>query len=94
MDADEPDVPEEVEIPLTNELDLHPFAPSETADLVRTWLEEVRGSFTEVTIIHGRGKGVQRTIVRKVLSELDWVTGFHDASRGNWGATVAWLRND
>lgn len=78
-----------VELPLEPELDLHSFAPRDVADVVREWLEQVRGKFELVTIIHGRGRGVQRKIVREILARTPGVVEFHDSVRGNWGATVA-----
>lgn len=85
-DQDEP-----VELPLEDELDLHSFAPRDVADVVTEWLEAVRGRFGVVTIIHGRGRGVQRRIVHSILDRTPWVAGYHDSVRGNWGATVAHL---
>ena len=88
------DDPEPVEIPITDALDLHPFRPAEISDVVRSYLDEVidRG-YTEVRIIHGRGIGTQREIVRKVLERDPRVLQFADATseRGGWGATVAVL---
>jgi dsDNA-specific endonuclease/ATPase MutS2 len=45
-------------------------------------------------IIHGRGIGVQREIVRSVLAKTDFVESFEDApgEAGGWGATVVNLR--
>jgi dsDNA-specific endonuclease/ATPase MutS2 len=45
-------------------------------------------------IVHGRGIGVQRDIVRSVLSKTPFVAGFSDApaESGGWGATVITLR--
>jgi dsDNA-specific endonuclease/ATPase MutS2 len=45
-------------------------------------------------IIHGRGIGVQRETVRKVLTRTAWVVHFGDApaEAGGWGATVVTLR--
>jgi dsDNA-specific endonuclease/ATPase MutS2 len=50
--------------------------------------------FTEVRLIHGRGIGVQRERVQKLLARHPLVSGFHDAppARGGWGATVAYLK--
>ena len=66
-----------------------------TARALRRNLEAAaeRG-FLEVRIIHGRGIGVQREIVRKVLARSPHVVEFRDAEpgRGGWGATVATLR--
>jgi DNA-nicking Smr family endonuclease len=48
----------------------------------------------EVRLVHGRGKGVQRGIVRQLLASLDWVEWFDDAPpvSGGWGATLARLK--
>lgn len=84
-----------VEIPIEDVLDLHPFRPSETAMVVADYLEEAqRRGFPLVRLIHGRGTGVQRAIVRGVLGRSPRVAGFADAppEAGGWGATVARLR--
>lgn len=86
---------EPVEIPIEDVLDLHPFRPDETAAVVEDYLlEAVRRGFREVRLIHGRGTGVQRAIVRAALSRSPLVLGFGDAppGAGGWGATVARLR--
>jgi dsDNA-specific endonuclease/ATPase MutS2 len=50
--------------------------------------------FAEVRLIHGKGIGVQRRIVRGVLERHPLVAAFHDAppERGGHGATVVVLR--
>ena len=45
----------------------------------------------EVRLIHGRGIGVQRGIVQKVLDEHPLVMEFFDAPDSHLGATVAIL---
>ena len=89
--ADQP-----VEIPIEDVLDLHPFRPGETASVVTEYLREasLRG-LPSVRLIHGRGTGTQRRIVRAVLSRSPLVLSFSDAdpSGGGWGATVALLRS-
>ena len=51
--------------------------------------------FREVRLIHGRGIGVQRAIVRDVLSRHPFVASFADAppEAGGWGATLVRLRS-
>jgi len=85
---------EAVELPVADELDLHTFKPDETASVVEAYLEEAqRKGFTTVRLIHGRGTGTQREIVRSVLSRSPQVVSFRDASpeRGGWGATLVEL---
>ncbi|MBX7171868.1 MAG: Smr/MutS family protein [Pyrinomonadaceae bacterium] len=83
--------PDPVEIEITDSLDLHSFAPREVKNVVQNYLLEARKKgFHLVRIIHGKGIGVQREIVRKVLSETDFVQSFKtgDEFSGSWGATI------
>ena len=83
-----------VAIPIEDVLDLHPFRPQEIASVVAEYIEAaVALGFREVRLIHGRGMGVQRAIVRKTLERSPLVTSFEDAvpERGGWGATVVRL---
>ena len=88
-EPEEADVLETVVLPLEDTLDLHSFPPRQIADLVRAWLDEVHEhGFSEVRIIHGKGVGVQREIVRTLLERDPRVASFGDASdAGGWGAT-------
>ena len=86
---------EAVAVPLTDVLDLHSFRPEETSRVVSEYLDEARrAGVSEVRIIHGRGQGVQRAIIRRLLAEAPGVAEFADAppTRGGWGATVVHLR--
>ena len=88
---------EPVEIDITDTLDLHAFSPKDVKGVTVAYLEEARKKkFRIVRLIHGKGIGVQREIVRKVLSETDFVKGFKsgDEFAGGWGATVAELNVD
>jgi dsDNA-specific endonuclease/ATPase MutS2 len=87
---------EPVALPIEDALDLHAFAPRDVASVVEEYLTEAAArGFCEVRLIHGRGIGVQREIVRAVLSRHPLVESFADAppERGGWGATVARLRS-
>jgi len=89
----DPDMP--VKIPVEDRIDLHPFPPRDVPDVVDAYLEvAVEKGFTEVRLIHGRGIGVQRDRVQKLLARHPLVSGFHDApaDRGGWGATIAYLK--
>jgi len=80
-----------VRIPIDGVLDLHAFRPEETLDVVEEYLHScLDQGVRQVRIIHGKGKGVQRTAVRKLLERLDAVASFRDAEEtaGGWGATV------
>lgn len=86
--------PEPVEVEITDSIDLHSFDPKDVKGVVTAYLEEARKKrFRYVRIIHGKGIGVQREIVRKVLDETDFVKGFRsgDEFSGGWGATIAEL---
>lgn len=84
-----------VVLPITGELDLHAFAPRDIPSVVEEYLAACRErGLREVRLIHGRGRGVQRAVVRRVLGALPFVVRFADAdpASGGWGATVAEIR--
>lgn len=86
--------PEPVELEITDSLDLHAFSPKDVKAVTEAYLEEARKKgFHLVRIIHGKGIGVQREIVRKVLSETDFVQSFKsgDEFSGGWGATIVYF---
>ncbi|HEV7672862.1 MAG TPA: Smr/MutS family protein [Thermoanaerobaculia bacterium] len=92
---EEEDLPETVELSLTDVFDLHSFPPQQVADLVREYLDAAYGAgFRHVRIIHGKGKGVQREIVRKILEADPRVVSFGDppAEAGGWGVTWVEMR--
>jgi len=81
-------------VPIGDNIDLHSFPPRDVPQVVESYLEEaLERGLREVRLIHGRGKGVQRTRVQSLLSRHPAVAGFHDAppDRGGWGATVVYL---
>ncbi|MBE7515656.1 MAG: Smr/MutS family protein [Chloracidobacterium sp.] len=85
---------EPFEIEITDSLDLHSFHPSEVRAVVEAYLIEAhKKGFKIVRIIHGKGIGVQREIVRNVLAETHFVSEFKNAPEfsGSWGATIAHL---
>lgn len=88
--------PETVELEITDTIDLHSFQPREIQAVVEAYLEEViKKGFKTVRIIHGKGIGVQREMVRKILSEKDYVVSFKNGdelSGGGSGATIVKLR--
>ncbi|HVO94318.1 MAG TPA: Smr/MutS family protein [Terriglobales bacterium] len=86
---------EPVVLPLQDSLDLHPFQPKDIPSVVEEYLRQCQlEKFTQVRLIHGKGIGVQRNIVRSVLSKQSTVLSFGDAppEAGGWGATVVILK--
>jgi DNA-nicking Smr family endonuclease len=84
-----------VAIPIGDELDLHSFAPREVPSLVEEYLAACRErGILRVRLIHGRGRGVQRGVVRRLLASLDAVAAYSDApvESGGWGATLVVLK--
>ena len=100
MTDEEPDAPtgEEdaiVVLELGDVVDLHGFRPRDVPEIVRAALDEAEAQGRrELRLIHGRGIGVQREIVRALLARDPRVLSFHDApvSAGGWGATCVVLR--
>ncbi|MBN1551764.1 Smr/MutS family protein [bacterium] len=81
-------------MPIEDVIDLHTFDPSETESVLDAYLEAaIEKGFQTVRIIHGRGMGVQRSIVRSYLSRNTRVSRFNDAPAedGGWGATIVYL---
>ena len=69
------------EVPIEDSIDLHTFQPREIRIVVEEYLyQAVQRGFREVRIIHGRGVGVQREIVRSMLEKHPAVISFRDAS--------------
>jgi MOSC domain-containing protein YiiM len=88
-------VAEPVALPIEDHLDLHTFSPREIPSVVEEYLAQAaRSGYQEVRLIHGKGKGAQRAIVRAVLASHPLVAHYADAppERGGWGATVVFLR--
>jgi dsDNA-specific endonuclease/ATPase MutS2 len=86
---------EPVRIPITGVFDLHTIAPRDVKAAVEAYLEEAHKlGLTALRIIHGRGIGIQREMVRAVLARTEVVGSFSDAPEeaGGWGATIVTLR--
>jgi DNA-nicking Smr family endonuclease len=88
-------IEEETRIPIQDSFDLHSFLPRDVAGALSDYLDEaVRRGWREVRIIHGKGRGVRRAEVRRLLSRDSRVFDFFDAppGRGDFGATVVLLK--
>ena|ERR1051325_10063335 len=87
---------EPVVIEITDVFDLHTIPPREVRAVVEEYLRMAHEKgFTTVRIIHGKGKGIQRRMVRAILAKRPFVIDFSDApsDAGGFGATVVKLRS-
>jgi len=79
------------EIPITDVLDLHPFAPRDVKIVVEEYLYQcAEKGFRFVRIIHGKGIGVQREMVRSILEKSEFVESFEEGP--DWGSTAIILK--
>ena len=86
--------PEPVEIEISDVFDLHTIPPRDVKLVVEEYLRLAHEKgFKAVRIIHGKGIGVQREMVRKILSRTPFILDWTDAppGAGGLGATIARL---
>lgn len=84
-----------VEIPIEDILDLHQFRPQEVSALLSDYLSEcLKAHILSVRIIHGKGHGILKNLVRQHLKHNPMVSSFKDAplDAGGWGATLVELK--
>ncbi len=94
-EPEEPAGDEPIELEITDVLDLHSFRPSEVKDLVREYLEQAyEKGLRKLRIIHGKGTGTQRRMVRAILERDPRVVSYGDppGEAGGWGATWVEMR--
>ncbi|MBO0722008.1 MAG: Smr/MutS family protein [Blastocatellia bacterium] len=88
---------EPVHLEIRDVIDLHTIPPRQVKAVVAEYLIEARSrGYPFVRIIHGKGAGVQREIVRKILARTSFVASYCDAppEAGGLGATIAELDLD
>lgn len=93
-DQDNTPFSEPVVIEITDVFDLHTIQSRDVKRVVEEYLHEAHAKgFSVVRIVHGKGIGVQREIVRKILSRTPFVLDWSDAppAAGGLGATIARL---
>ena len=79
------------EIEFGDELDLHHFAPKDTAILVEYFLRDAHArGLSRVRIIHGKGRSVKKREVYALLDRSALVSSYGDDGH-NWGSTVVFL---
>jgi dsDNA-specific endonuclease/ATPase MutS2 len=82
-------------VPIEDFLDLHSFLPRDVPSVVSEYLDEaLRRGYREVRLVHGKGRGVRRAEVRRLLEADPRVADAFDAppERGGFGATVVVLK--
>jgi dsDNA-specific endonuclease/ATPase MutS2 len=95
LDSDDP-FPEPVEIEITDVFDLHTIPPRDVKRVVEEYLLLAHEQgFKVVRIVHGKGIGVQRELVRSILARTEFVRDWSDAppDAGGLGATIVRLTN-
>jgi dsDNA-specific endonuclease/ATPase MutS2 len=95
MKESEPPFGDPIVLPLEDSIDLHPFRPRDIPSVVEEYLQQcVEAGILQLRIIHGKGSGTQRNIVRSALKKHPRVVSFQDAppEAGGWGATVVVLK--
>jgi DNA-nicking Smr family endonuclease len=79
-------------IPIEDAIDLHAFAPRDVVPVVDDYLQAAQDAgYTLVRLIHGRGRGVQRAAVQRLLATHPLVESFWDAPESHLGATMVSL---
>jgi len=89
-DLDNP-FPDPVEIEITDVFDLHTISPREVKAVVEEYLRLAHEKgFRSVRIIHGKGIGVQREMIRSILARTPFAFDWTDAppGAGGLGATI------
>lgn len=82
------------ELPINDVFDLHTVPPRDVEAVVEAYVEAAwEKGFVHLRIIHGKGIGVQRETVRRVLGRMPIVEFFQTAPEGagGWGATLVTL---
>ena len=90
LTLDEPPV-----VPIEDPIDLHAFAPRDVVSVVDEYLRAAHDAgFSEFSLIHGRGKGVQRAAIQRLLREHALVERYWDAPESHLGATIVRVRRE
>lgn len=83
---------EPVAIPIEAQIDLHAFAPADVVAVAEEYLHAAQAAgWRDVRLIHGRGKGVQRAAVQRMLRQHPAVAEYWDAGESHLGATIVRL---
>ena len=84
-----------VEMPITDELDLHTFRASDVSSLLPEYFGECRArGILAVRVVHGKGTGALREGVHRLLETMPGIASWTwpaGAQSGGWGATWVYL---
>lgn len=83
-----------VVLPISGELDLHTFKPGDLLELIDDYLEAcLEADIFSLRVIHGKGKGILKQRLHRILGRDPRVASFKDAppEAGGWGATLVEL---
>jgi len=97
LGADEDPFDEPVLMEIRDVIDLHAIPPKQVKAVVEEYILEARARrFPYVRIIHGKGIGAQRAMIRKILDRTSFIIRYYDAppEAGGLGATIAELDLD
>jgi dsDNA-specific endonuclease/ATPase MutS2 len=87
-----PDDDEPIAVPIEGELDLHAFRPGDIVSVVNEYVDAAAAhGLSEVRLVHGRGRGIQRAAVQAALERHARVLEFWDDPAAHLGATIAKL---
>jgi len=84
-----------VKVPIGDILDLHTFRPQDIPDLLNDYFAEcIDSEIYSVRVIHGKGRGILKERVRRLLKNHPLVTSFKNSplEAGGWGATLVELK--
>ena len=97
LGVDEDPFDEPVLMEIRDVIDLHAISPKQVKAVVEEYILEARARrFRYVRIIHGKGIGAQRAMIRKILDRTSFIIRYYDAppEAGGSGATIAELDLD
>jgi len=86
---------EPIKMPITDVLDLHTFRPQDVSNLLDDYMSAcIEEGIFSVRIIHGKGQGILKERVQKILKRHRMVKSFKNAppEAGGWGATLVELK--
>ena len=86
---------EPVNLPIVDTLDLHTFQPRDIPQLLDDYFGAcIESGIYSVRVIHGKGKGILRSRVQKILSQHPAVLSFKNAppEAGGWGSQLVELK--